>query len=240
MITKQIFIFENMHMIQVSNLCDSAHEEGWVVCRVFKKKNYHKSIESPRRSLSGSMDPRAQLQLLNKDAVLEQLLMYMDNNRSCKQETDNFTTTHDAMQQFANPINGMFMHLPGLDSPMMITSPQVSSATLDQGSSFKTYNSMSDLLTEVEHPRTVDTNIVDDYSCSNWADLDKFVASQLNGQTEDSKDFSSCYGEPNEKLCFTVDQDEQDLSRPNESTYTNDVDIWSLDRSMDPLCHLSV
>ncbi|KAI3713466.1 hypothetical protein L1987_72043 [Smallanthus sonchifolius] len=159
-----------------SNLCDCTHEEGWVICRLFKKKNYHKS-------LSGSM--------------------HMDA-RFCKQETKNLT--HDAMQQFMNPINNKFDHLPGLESPTMTTSPRVSSTTFDHCSSIKNYNPMCD-----------------DYDqSSNWADVYTFVASQLDDQLEETKHFSSCYGE----------SDEAGFSRPEE-------DMWSLARSpLDPLYHL--
>ncbi|KAK1408970.1 hypothetical protein QVD17_41167 [Tagetes erecta] len=182
----------NIQDSTASSLCDNVHEEGWVVCRVFKKKNYHKSFEIPQRSLSSSLDTRTQLQSLNKDSVLEQLLMYMDS-RSCKQETENLSTIHGDMQQLMNPVNDMFVHLPGLNSPGMTTSCQVSSTTYDQ--------------------------------CSNWADVDRFVASQLDGQMEES----------NENLCFSVDDNVPDLSGPN------DVDVWSVARSsLDPLCHLSV
>ncbi|KAL7609379.1 hypothetical protein Lser_V15G10106 [Lactuca serriola] len=221
-----------------SNMSDYAHEEGWVVCRVFKKKNYHKSLESPHRSLPDSMDTRAQLQLLNKDDVLEQLLVYMDS-RSCKQEIENFTTT-----QFVNP---MFVHLPRLaSSTQLTTSPPESSATFDQGSSLKTYDSMSDLLAEAEHSRNIHTKMMEDHECiSNWADLDKFVASQLNGQMEESKQLYSCYGSESndEKLDFSVDKDEQDVSaRRNVASCNSELDIWSLTRpsSLDPLCHLSI
>ncbi|PWA94035.1 NAC domain-containing protein [Artemisia annua] len=215
----------------VSSLCDYSHEEGWVICRVFKKKNYHKSLENPQMPVS-SIDTNAHLQSLDKDCVIEQLLMYMDN-RSCKQENDNFTTNHDGMQQLVNPINDLMIHLPRLDSSTMTTSPPVSSATFDdQGSCLKAYNSVSDLLTDVEHPRNNGFNMVDEYACNKWADLDKFVASQLNA-----------YEESDEKFSFSISHDEQDVSRQHEAT--NELDLWSLARSslsssMDPLCQYNV
>ncbi|KAL4570587.1 hypothetical protein LXL04_026244 [Taraxacum kok-saghyz] len=193
-----------------SNLCDYAHEEGWVVCRVFKKKNYHKSIESPQRSLHDSMENRARLQSLNKDGVLEQLLAYMGSRSSCKQEIENFTTTQQ------------FVHLPRLDgSTHMTASLPESSHTFD----LKNYDSMiSDLL---EEHKTVDD---DNWCVSNWADLDKFVASQLNGQVEESKHLYTCYGSgSNEKLGFSGGHEEQDLSaRRNEAVCINELDVWSL------------
>ncbi|GJR38071.1 NAC domain-containing protein 43-like protein [Tanacetum coccineum] len=216
----------------VSNLFDYSHEEGWVICRVFKKKNYHKSLESPQRSVSTSVDTKAHLESLDQDRVIEQLLMYMDS-RSCKQEIDNFTTNPDALPQLVNPINDLMIHLPRLDSSTMTTSPPVSSATFDdQGSCLKAFNSVSDLLTDnVEHPRTNGFNMVEEDECNKWADLDKFVASQLNA-----------YEESDEKFCFSNSHDEQDFSRQHEAI--DEVDLWRLSRSslspsMDPLCHFS-
>ncbi|KAL8253848.1 hypothetical protein R6Q59_032069 [Mikania micrantha] len=188
-----------------SSLCDYAHEEGWVVCRVFKKKNFQKSLEI-ERSLSGSMDTRSQLQSLHKDGIMEQLLMYMDS-KSCKQEIENFSTTRDDLQQFMNPINDVLGNLPGLNSP------PVSSTTFDQGPSRVNCNSMCD-----------------DYDqCSSWADVDKFVASQLDGQMEEAKHL---YEQSSENLCSSIEHNGLDLS---------EVDMWSLARSsVDPLYHLSV
>ncbi|KAI7733854.1 hypothetical protein M8C21_028639 [Ambrosia artemisiifolia] len=188
----------------VSTICDCTHEEGWVVCRLFKKKNYHKFVlQTPQRSLSSSMDTKAhELQSSNKDGVVEQLLTYMDG-RSCKQEIDNCTTTgHDAMQQFMNPIDDdVFIHLPRLESPTMTTSPRMSTTTtFDHGYSVKNYNSMCN-----------------DYDQCNWADVDKFVASQLDGRMEETKHFS-CYGQSDDKPFFSVDRYD-----PNKE------DIWSLD-----------
>ncbi|KAK9057484.1 hypothetical protein SSX86_022320 [Deinandra increscens subsp. villosa] len=91
-----------------------------------------------------------------------------------------------------------------LDSPMMTTSPRMSSSTFDQ--------------------------------YSNWADVDKFVAYQLDGQIMGTKYFSSCYGESEEKLGFP-------LNCINEPVFSwPDEDVWScVDRSsIDPLYYLSV
>ncbi|XP_024995115.1 NAC domain-containing protein 12-like [Cynara cardunculus var. scolymus] len=217
---------DDLHIIPtqdstVSNFCDCGHEEGWVVCRVFKKKNYHKSLESTQRSLSATTDTTgAQSESLNNDGsiILDQLLAYMDSSRSCKQESsETFTHNSNSMQQFVNPmsnVDNMFLHLPRLDSPC----PESDQAEYPR-------NTMVD-----EHEQCI----------SNWVDLDKFVASQLNGQMESSKHhLFSCYGEHN---------DEQDLcgyrmtDRLNEeASYNTEVDIWSLAKpSLDPLCHLSV
>ncbi|KAK1430673.1 hypothetical protein QVD17_13595 [Tagetes erecta] len=188
-----------------SSLCDSSQEDGWVVCRVFKKKNYHKAVESPQRSSSApSIDSTAQMQSLKKDAsVHDQFLAYINGTKSCKQETDslaNITTTttddYNPMQQFINPIN--------------------------------------------------------------WSDMDRLVASQLNGQPRSSRQMYACYDEPNEDICFPLDHHDHQtpqqgpqpssMAKPNELTgrYTSEIDIWSFAQSSsqssspDPFYHLSV
>ncbi|KAK9079791.1 hypothetical protein SSX86_001464 [Deinandra increscens subsp. villosa] len=208
-----------------SNLCDSTQEDGWVVCRVFTKKNYHKALESPQRSLSASMDPRSQLQTLNKDGVLDQLLEYMSssNNKSCKQQLEYLNSTHNTMPQSMNPTNGRFYHLPMLE-------------------------------TNIDQPRTSDNESRE--HLDNWADLERLVATQLNGQVDSTKQLYSGYGDPNEDFCFPIDHDDNEPSQLCDSTttgranqlgvYTSEIDLWSFAQSSssstsgDPLCHLSV
>ncbi|KAI3804505.1 hypothetical protein L1987_26100 [Smallanthus sonchifolius] len=234
-----------------SNLCDSTQEDGWVVCRVFKKKNYHKAVESPQRSSSvPSTDSTAQMQqsLKKDESVHDQFLVYT-NGKSCKQETDSLatitttTTTHDynPLQQFINPINDRFLHLPRLQSP---SGDMVSSATFNQDSIFHAHNSMTHLLTEVERSRNHE-------NLENWSDVDRLVASQLNGLPRSSRQMYACYGEPNEDICFPLDHDDNkpqpsSMAKPNEAAYTSEIDIWNFAQSSsqssspDPFYHLSV
>ncbi|KAL4565354.1 hypothetical protein LXL04_029446 [Taraxacum kok-saghyz] len=250
----------------VSNLCDSAQEEGWVVCRVFKKKNYHKAVESPQRSSSApSIDSTTQMQSLNKDgSVGDQFLVY-DN--SCKREMDspllnNITISHvynNPMQQFANPIDDRFLHLPRLDSTTAMAIPvNFSSDTLGQDATIQAHNSMNHLLKEPEHSRTTGINMVNEHERRNynhldhWADLDRLVASQLNGKPRSSNQMYACYNEHNEELCFTLDREDQEQPQPHGSTsmakpaYTSEIDLWSFAQSSsqssspDPFYHLSV
>ncbi|KAI3823713.1 hypothetical protein L1987_05153 [Smallanthus sonchifolius] len=224
-----------------SNLCDSTQEDGWVVCRVFKKKNYHKALESPQRPLSSSLDSRTQLQTLNKDGVLDQLLTSMNGTRSCKQEIRSLTANHNAMQQFMNPNTDSFYHLPRLQSPTTTLSPHHSSVStnFDHGLTFKPYVNDHDTRERLD----------------NWADLEGLMATQLNGQMDSTKQLYSCYGEPNEDFCFPLDHEEQEPShlcdltttvRPNQGVYASEIDLWNFARSSsssstpDGLCHLSV
>ncbi|XP_076950730.1 NAC domain-containing protein 43-like [Bidens hawaiensis] len=164
------------------NSCDTTQEDGWVVCRVFKKKNYHKSVDSI-----------AQMQSLKKDGSVHQFLAYI-NDISCKKETHSLDNN---MQQVMNPINDRFLHMPRLG-------PSRDHEHLDS-----------------------------------WADVDRLVASQLNGQPP-SRQYG-CYDEPNEDICFPLDHDDQE---PPQSAST--IDFWSFAQpssqtsSPNPFCHLSV
>ncbi|KAK1419187.1 hypothetical protein QVD17_28349 [Tagetes erecta] len=160
------------------NMCDSGQEDGWVVCRVFKKKNYNKTVDhqSPQRSSSApSIDSTAQMQSLKKDlSAHEQFLAYINGRSSCKQET---THDYNSMQQLMNPIKiqdfGLF----------------------DQDSRFHAHDSMIQLLTQAnKQSRDHEHEHLD-----NWADVDRLVASQLNGQPRSLIHMHACYNEPNDQ-----------------------------------------
>lgn len=64
-------------------------EEGWVVCRVFKKKNYQKAFDSPRSTSTSTASMDSKIQMLcsngNHAGVLDQILSYMGKT-ACKVE----------------------------------------------------------------------------------------------------------------------------------------------------------
>ncbi|KAK4423203.1 NAC domain-containing protein 43 [Sesamum alatum] len=194
----------------------SGAEEGWVVCRVFKKKNYHKALESPLTSsnsiLSGNL-PR-------NDAVLDQILMYMGrSSSSCKQETESHV-------QFPNDQSSGFMHIPELLESPTINHPSSSSLA---------NQSMANnvLLTSEIGPS------------SDWVALDRLVASQLNGQSSLNEEFSFSFDQDDDQMQLVDmnsganrhDHHNQVLMMSSEAT-----DLWNFARSSsssDPLCHLS-
>ncbi|KAL2902965.1 NAC domain-containing protein 43 [Bienertia sinuspersici] len=72
-------------------------EEGWVICRVFKKKNYQKTLDSPK-NFPTSSDPQTH-QLLNLNnfsskKVLDQIFSCM-NNTAFHQPNNNNSNNHD-------------------------------------------------------------------------------------------------------------------------------------------------
>ncbi|THG02276.1 NAC domain-containing protein 43-like [Camellia sinensis] len=125
----------------------SVSEEGWVVCRVFKKKNYHRAleIESPQRqrqspsTSSMNMDhSRNQLMVMrnssNDGGIADQILEYM--GRSCKQEENETTTTTSNNSNINMPSSSLIniintVHLPSLeesDTPTILPSSSSSSS----------------------------------------------------------------------------------------------------------------
>lgn len=234
---------------------DSVTEDGWVVCRVFRKKNYLKTLESPK-SNSSSTGHDLKTHMLSSggnDGVLDQILHYM--GRTCKMESDSLNNINNMPIPNNNPRmlvgnnagtndgfhdHERFMHLPRLESP---TLPSLC------------YQSIEDMLTETEHQgggcggggNNETKNGVND-----WVTLDQLVASQLSGQVETSKQLS-CFSDPNAVFSLCHDDGIQlshlNLQRSNQSSQVysnNDNDLWSLTRpssspsSSDPLCHLSV
>jgi hypothetical protein len=154
-------------------------EDGWVVCRVFKKKNFQKALESPKASPI-SMETNSQMR---NDGVLDQILLYM--GRSCKPENESFGNLNISDNSGTNNMifltakhtsssigdhhhhqgqqlhHDRFMHLPRLDSPSTLPClPMISnsSSPFDQdhdqdhhNHSLKScYQSFDEMLTETE------------------------------------------------------------------------------------------
>lgn len=66
-------------------------EEGWVVCRVFRKKNYQKAFDSPRSTTTSTASMESKIQMMcstgNRAGVLDQILSYMGRT-ACKVENE--------------------------------------------------------------------------------------------------------------------------------------------------------
>lgn len=166
---------------------DGGQEEGWVVCRIFKKKNHLKTLESPlASSITGGT--RSSSSLYHQDfdddeGALDQILQQMGRNSNyCKEEEEHDPTTiTNSNSRVARPFddsaintnnnnhnnNSYYYHeryskLPRLESPK---SNNNTYHPIIEGVSFggDDSNSNSGLIT-------------------NWAALDRLVASQLNGQ----------------------------------------------------------
>ncbi|XP_038993590.1 NAC domain-containing protein 43-like [Hibiscus syriacus] len=239
-----------------NSIGDSMTEEGWVVCRVFRKKNYQKTLESPKSSSSTSLYSKMQMLCSGNDGTLDQIFMYM--GKTCKMENDssinmNMNTTTNSSSSNNNHINMFaannagvndrlhesFMHLPRLESPNFPSLPFVSN---------KGFQSLDDMLTEAEPSSInqgsgggggvspVEKNNEAINGVNDWATLERLVASQLNGQVETSKQLT-CFSDPNAVFSLCQDDDIQlshiNLHRSNQNSqvYNNENDLWSLTKS---------
>ncbi|CAH8254302.1 unnamed protein product [Arabidopsis lyrata] len=199
------------------------NEEGWVVCRVFRKKNYQKIDDCPKITLSSSIDDteeekRPTCHNTQNSTVLDHVLLYMDRTGSNICMPERQTTTKTQHQD-----DVLFTQLPSLETPK-------SESPVDN--SFMTSNQLgsSPVQEKIITGRPV---------CSNWASLDRLVAWQLNNgrHTCDRKSFDE-----EEEIGDTMMQ-RWDLHWNND----DNVDLWSSftessssPSSLDPLLHLSV
>ncbi|XP_042492343.1 NAC domain-containing protein 43-like [Macadamia integrifolia] len=265
----------------LNSMGEGAQEEGWVVCRVFKKKNHHKAISSPKSSAI-TIDAKAQMFNPSNDGALDQILQYM--GRSCKQENEitsinnnglnihitTSTTSNNNNLRFLRPIHDRFMQLPALESPTLTSLPndrsqdsgsQVCYPPIDDGQVLPDTDlggggggGTGHLINPVYHSEP---------GLSDWAALDRLVASHLNGQVETCKHLA-CFNEPTMTFSSPApplphDDDQDDLPLPqqlirsststfnrsyhNTHDYNSEIDLWNFTRSSssssDPLCHVS-
>lgn len=240
----------------ISSMGEAAQEEGWVVCRIFKKKNHHKTLLSPVNSsvTTATEDQTRAIQMFNEGA-LKQILEYMDM-RACKEEN------HGGGRSYLKPIetaaalvnNGYhqdsLMKLPSLESPNstssrtcyqpIITENEISNSSINNNQ-VRSNNGDDQNTGQYQSG----TNFI-----SNWVALDRLVASQLNGQTETSRELT-CFNEPIMTYCSTpTDNHHLQLQRTStlsmsNQDYNGEIELWSFARSAssltssDLLCHVS-
>ncbi|KAK3031083.1 hypothetical protein RJ639_036823 [Escallonia herrerae] len=196
-------------------MVETTQEEGWVVCRIFKKKNHYKTLDSPINSSSFVPETRGQRHSSSNEGTLEQILQYV--GRTCKDETE----ANDSYLQ------ERFMNLPSLESP-------------NSTSSHACYHPI-----QVQMPienEVIANNPNLDYhsetSLGNWAALDRLVASHLNGQNDASKQLVGFNNDPMTVFCSPNDHDPQlqqlrssSSSSSNYKVYHQDCngefDLWS-------------
>lgn len=237
--------------LQVSNAVAEAQEEGWVVCRIFKKKNHHKTVESSSPMSSSSITAETRTQLLNSsdEGALEQIFQHM--GRTCKEDNNEannsrrFLRSIDTVINNGSTLHDRFMKLPTLESP---------NSTSSQNCYQPIHVQMipeNEAAPITPHPvYHLDTGLNDD-----WAALDRLVASHLNGQTDTSKQLA-CFNDPSMPFSSPTDHNDHDsqLLQPRSSSsttrsyhptqdYNTEIDLWSFTRSClqssDPLCHIS-
>ncbi|CAL9172235.1 NAC domain-containing protein 43 isoform X1 [Musa acuminata AAA Group] len=183
-------------------------EDGWVICRVFKKKNHHhqKSVESATNCSSSSLSADAKTEWLhpNGDGMLGQILQYM--GRSCKEEREDLNSE-------------TLMRLPPLHSPTLPWFPEnYTNQQLDHPSGYQT----SYVPDAIHALAGTESNI------NSWAALDGLLASELDGQAEALKPLP-CFDDPSLGVCSPATLFTPDIHR-NRDRDDGDDDLWSLAR----------
>ncbi|KAF2315167.1 hypothetical protein GH714_038315 [Hevea brasiliensis] len=244
----------NVADANVSNvLGEATQEEGWVVCRIFKKKNHHKTLDSPPSSSSIALEARTN-QMFNSfnEGALDQILQYM--GRTCKEENEANNITARFLRPIDATINNGYrdsrcMKLPSLESPNSSSSQNCyPPMMMNEGSISNQVSSMD--------PNSVYPL---DSGLTNWAALDRLVASQLNGQSENSRQFG-CFNDPNMGYCNPIEQPHHDFQFPTQRSsfslpssrpyhgshqdYVSEIELWNFGSrsppsTSDPICHVS-
>lgn len=241
----------NNSVIQGPSLvCESSPEDGWVVCRVFRKKNQARTLESPKSTSTSSMDAEMLMSATTDSSVLDQILSYMERTNCESPENYQAPVNFTGMQ--TQLIHGKFLHLPRLDD----------SPHLGQETGLRTFYQKFD---EIRTPGSDDPSSSKHTSSdqepkagnagtNDWVELDRLVASQLNGQLEitvASKQ-SPYSGASNPVLAGPTPGDHQvgqlsllQLNRPNQVYSCENGFDWSFGKSSpttpsNPLHHLSV
>uniref|UniRef100_A0A0D9X3U2 NAC domain-containing protein n=1 Tax=Leersia perrieri TaxID=77586 RepID=A0A0D9X3U2_9ORYZ len=210
---------------------DGGQEDGWVVCRVFKKKHHHKEYSGGGKNGDGGGKSAAAAAQhaysggSSGDDALDQILQYM--GRSCKQEQEHISPPPTATasgggrttaSRYLRPIDTVlaghgFMKLPPLESPSAAATPAMSSS------------STTPMITGDEHLLL--------HHRTDWAMMDRLVASHLNGHSDAAAD--------DDQLCNFAAAGDADASLAFYSAAAtrllaggNDDDLWSFARSAAP------
>ncbi|CAL9112637.1 unnamed protein product [Musa textilis] len=205
-------------------------EDAWVVCRVFKKKNHHRAIDSPNKSSSVTSDAKTQLlhHPSSGDDALDQILQYM--GRSCKGESQWTTNSVSHNIEYLRPIEiasssglqEMFMKLPAPGSPTI--KPLPNSFPLDHSCADQTRCGKS---------ATVDMGSAHraETGSGDWAAFDRLLASQLNGPSEGPKPLDDDSGVGFHSSARAVHADDDDDDYDDDDQHGGDGDLWSLTRT---------
>lgn len=97
-----------------NNDMGEATQEGWVICRMFKKKMHHnKFIESPR-SVTGSTSVKTEVQISDQGTIEQILLEYVSSPNKQEIEVSNYARSFLALDNCVDAVD-RFSRLPSLE-----------------------------------------------------------------------------------------------------------------------------
>ncbi|XXG66872.1 hypothetical protein AAC387_Pa06g0348 [Persea americana] len=136
--------------------------------------------------------------------------------------------------------NGVYersMQLPPLDSPTVQTLSGSSQSCYTPGDVPAMATGTEASVTDQSGGGHLNPVYPVEQGISDWATLDRLLASQFNGHGETSRQLASCFNDPNLNFCSTQDQDLPLLPylrsrsfNPNQD-YNSDNDLWNFGRS---------
>ncbi|KAF8406088.1 hypothetical protein HHK36_008168 [Tetracentron sinense] len=189
---------------------ETTYEDGWVVCRLFKKKTHHKTLDSTNSSWI-STEMRTQMLNSGNDGGLEQILQYM-MGRTCKQEIETSDSTNNMRilssaidTDIGNGLHERFKQPPRQESLILQSLPNnitMFDHAFDNQSCYGDIDVQMLIETEASatsHGSNGNINPVyytEPGLTTNWAALDRLVASHFNGQADASKQLA-CFNNPN-------------------------------------------
>ncbi|XP_027352922.1 NAC domain-containing protein 43-like [Abrus precatorius] len=248
---------------------DTAQEEGWVVCRIFKKKKHLKCLESPLASSIAGETGRSNLFDSCDDGALEQIFEQMGSDYKEDDYNSGMCSTDGAFS--VEGYHDKFLKLPSLDSPKSMSKERQQNDNNENNNNGYHYQPIIrvEMVTDNEGSLATHNIIHHPTGCgglTNWATLDRLVASQLNGQSEASEQLGCFNDPPIITMGYCSGEHDDHLPLPtlsssstahnNAATYTtttvqeqaypSDVDLWNFARSTssllstsEPLCHVS-
>ncbi|KAB2595881.1 NAC domain-containing protein 43-like [Pyrus ussuriensis x Pyrus communis] len=222
----------NCNITNVSTVMgEAAQDEGWVVCRIFKKKNLHKSFSSPILSSTTSSiitETRSGQSLFDScpDGALEQILQYME--RTCKEEENEAYINNISTRFNLQPINTgisntsnhngfheRFSKRPTLESPNSTSSQDCYQPNIHE-EMMVTEKNNNQVSPFTDNHQNIDYDAHHmDSGLTSWAALDHLVASQLNGQTEASSQLACFSTDPHDTIVYDNNDHDHELQLPN-------------------------
>ncbi|KAL8138903.1 hypothetical protein V2J09_004904 [Rumex salicifolius] len=179
----------------------SGVEEGWVVCRVFRKKNYVKA-----QDVDDSPTNQRSMDLKSHD--LDHILSCMGSSSPKEKIKANaFSMRYHEIGQMES-----FTHLPQLETPV------------DQ----------NEMMMMINYGESNNLS-----SSTHWAELDRLVAYQLNGQTTQANFLG-------DTATATATANYEHLIRSHNTNDDDDDQFWSFNKqsssstTLDPILHFSV
>ncbi|GAB2271871.1 hypothetical protein Dimus_006699 [Dionaea muscipula] len=256
----------NNHVSHGMGSDEAAQEEGWVVCRIFKKKNYHKALDSSPITSTLTQETTTNMTCSSSSTMLREY----DNDQGSLEQI--FKRPQEDDPRAIRPVDPYFLNSPG---PVLEKSMKLP-GLLDSPSSSANHGGQPGYQPFINPDALGDSNSVSVYDSGDhmagfgdWGSLDRLVACHLNGQKQ--QQLGECFDDDDDEnaagfysVQYSDDGDHHhdhhhlpelmrsstaDLKRPNNNNNNialdrgDEMELWSFARSslmMDTLCHPSM